>query len=73
MVIERIVMKCGRIIIPVSVQEKTLDQLHLIHMGIEKTKLLAHKSIYWININTYIEKQLKITPNVLIFRQYNQI
>ena len=41
-------------------------------MGIEKTKLLACESIYWININDDIEKHIKIALHVLIFSKPNQ-
>ena len=41
-------------------------------MGIDKTKLVACESIYWININSDIEKQIKISLHVLIFSKPNQ-
>ena len=46
-------------IIPLVLQKKTLDQLHVNHMGIEKVRLLACKCIYRININTGIENTIK--------------
>ena len=48
-------MKSRRRLIPVSPQKTVLHQLHTNHMGIEKTRLLVHESIYWININDDIE------------------
>ena len=53
-VIDGIVMKGRCIIIPEVLKQQLLDQLHVNHMGIEKTNLLAHKSIYWVNINNDI-------------------
>ena len=51
-VIDGVVMNSRCIIIPQDVKQQVLDQLHLNHMGIEKkTKLLACKSVYWVNIN----------------------
>ena len=44
--------------------EKVPDLMHVNHMGIEKTTLLAYESIYWININADIGKSIKITPYV---------
>ena len=41
---------------------KALDQLHVSHMGKQKTGLLACASIYWININADIENYIKIVP-----------
>ena len=38
-------MKGRYINIPVVLKQQVLDQLHLNHMGIEKTKLLVCKSV----------------------------
>ena len=38
-------------------------------MGIEKTKLLAGKSVYWININDDMEKHIKKCPSCFTFQQ----
>ena len=48
-------MKGRTIIIPAS-QDKVLKQLHLRHMSIVKTRLLACESIYWVNMNANIEE-----------------
>ena len=40
-VIDRIAMKGRRIIIPVSLQKRPLNQFHVKHMCIEKTRLLT--------------------------------
>ena len=44
-IIEGIVMKGRRIIVPAVLQDKVLKQLHLNHMGIQKMRLL-HVSPY---------------------------
>ena len=36
----------GRRIVPAALQDTALKQLHLNHMGIEKTRLLTGESIY---------------------------
>ena len=41
-----IVMKGRHIIIPERLKQQVLDQLHVNHMGIEKTKLLACALVY---------------------------
>ena len=41
----------GSMIIPAGLQDNKVKQLHLNHIGIDKTKLLAGESIYWINMN----------------------
>ena len=37
-------------------------------MGIEKTKLLTHESIYWVNINTDIDKHIERCNMCLAFQ-----
>ena len=58
-VIDRVVMKGRHIAIPAVLKQQALDQFHLNHMGIEKTKLLMCKSVYWVDINTDIDKHIK--------------
>ena len=48
-------MTAEGIIIHTSLQDKAIKQLHVSHMGIENTRLLACESIYWINMNDDIE------------------
>lgn len=45
----------GRIIIPESMRENTLNILHRAHFGTNKTKLKAKQIIYWPNINSDID------------------
>ena len=45
-----IALKGNRTIIPFLLQQQILQQLQCNHMDIEKMSLLAHKSVYWINI-----------------------
>ena len=58
----------GRMVISSSLQEKALKQPHINHVDIEGTRLLASKSIYWININADTEETIKTAPYVLIFK-----
>ena len=67
-VIDGVVMKGRQIITPTALKQ-VLDLLHTNHMGIKKTKLLAGKSIYWVNINTDIEKHMKNCTTYLEFQQ----
>ena len=41
-------------------------------MGIEKTKLLVHKSVYWIGVNADIENHIKIVLHGFIFSKTNR-
>ena len=67
-VIDGVVMKGRQIVIPTVLKQQVLDQLHTNHMGIEKTKLLTCKSVYWANINTYIKKHIKNCTTCLGFQ-----
>ena len=58
-VIDGIIMKGRHVIVPEMLKTQALEQLHINHMGIEKTKLLTHDSIYWVNINDDIENFIK--------------
>ena len=71
-VIEGIVLKGRHIVIPSSLRQQILEQLHTNHVGIEKTKLLACKSIYWSSINADIEKHIKTVLHVLNFSRHSQ-
>ena len=57
------------IVIPDSLKQQVLTQLHTSHMGIEKTKLLAHDSVFWSNINANIKAYIKHCATCLEFQQ----
>ena len=69
-VIDDMVLKGRCIIIPNSLKQQVLDQLHINHMGIENMRLLAHKCIYWHSININIEKYIK---QCMICLEYQQM
>ena len=71
-VIDGMILKGRCIIIPNSLRQKVLNQLHTNHMGIEKTKLLAHKCVYWYSINADIKKYIKQCATCLEFQQTHQ-
>ena len=56
---DALILKGGRIIIPETMKEEILKNLHYAHQGIEKCKLRAKFSVYWTNINDDIEKLIK--------------
>ena len=62
-------MKGRCIFIPEVLNPQVLDQLHINHMGIDKTKLLAYESIYWASINNNTENYIKICITCLTFQQ----
>ena len=65
-------LKGRHIVIPTTLKQQVLDQLHTNHMGIEKTKLLTHESVYWPSINADIEKYIKSVLYVLNFSRHSQ-
>ena len=68
-IIDGVVLKGRYIIIPTSLKQQVLDQLHSNHMGIQKTKLLTRESVYWSDINADIEKYTKSCATCLEFSQ----
>ena len=45
----------SRVVIPLSLQSKVLDLLHLGHFGIDRMKQLARTAVYWPGIDAAIE------------------
>ena len=71
-VIDGIVLKGRHIGKPTSLRQQVLDQLHTNHMGIEKTKLPAHKSVYWSSTYVDIENILKTVLPALNINRWSQ-
>ena len=71
-VINGIIMEGRHIIIPEIVKTQALDHLHVNHMRIEETKLVACKSVYWVNTNDAIENHIKMVLHALHFSRHNQ-
>ena len=69
MVIDGIILKGRHIVIPNSLRQQVLSQLHTNHMGIEKTKLLSFESVYWSSINADIKGYIKHSATCLEFQQ----
>ena len=68
-VIDGIILKGRHKVIPNSLRQQILEQLHTNHVGIEKTKLLAHESVYWSSINADIENYIINCATCLEFQQ----
>lgn len=54
-VVENLVFKGTKLVVPHSLITETLRDLHYVHMGCEKTKLKAKEIFYWPSMNTHIE------------------
>ena len=57
-----IILKGTRIVVPKSLQQEVLAQLHQGHLGIEKCRLRARGSVFWDNINKDIEDAVRDCP-----------
>ena len=51
-----ILLKCDKIIIPSSLVPDVLKDIHRGHLGIEKCRLRARRSVFWPNMNIDIAK-----------------
>lgn len=54
-----VIMKGNRAIIPASLHETYLQELHKGHPGMESTKRRARDSVFWLIINSDIENKVK--------------
>ena len=50
-IVDGILIKGNRIIIPKVLRAEVLDQIHYAHLGVEKCRLRARDSVFWPNIN----------------------
>ena len=59
-VIDGILLKGSRIVIPMSMQSEMLHRIHEGHQGIEKCKRRARASLYWPGMCTDIENMISV-------------
>ena len=50
-ILDGLVLKGARIIVPKQCKNDLLDKLHKGHFGVDRTKLQARDSVYWPGIN----------------------
>ena len=70
-VLDGLILKGTRIIIPSDCRDDVLEKLHEGHFGIERTKLRARDSIYWPQINQDIETLVKSCDKCQEFSKRN--
>ena len=58
-ILDRLVLKGTRVIIPTQCRKELLEKLHKGHFGVDRTKLRARDPIYWPGINKDIEILVK--------------
>ena len=62
----------NRLVIPKSLQQEVLSQIHYAHLGIEKCRLRARASVFWVGINSDIEKLIKGCDSCQTYKPENQ-
>lgn len=54
-----ILFRGQRVVVPVSLQQLVLQELHHTHVGVTKMKQLARRYVYWMSIDRDIEKYVR--------------
>ena len=67
-----VIFKGKQVLIPETMQNEILKQLHVAHQGIEKTRKLARESVYWLNISKHIETMCKTCETCQKYQNANQ-
>ena len=57
-ILDGVLLKGHRVIIPQNMREVVLSQLHEGHLGISKCKLRARNSVFWPGLNSEIEEKI---------------
>ena len=70
-ILDGLVLKGTRIIIPNSCRDDVLDKVHEGHFGIERTKLRARDTVYWPQMNHDIETLIKSCDKCQEFSKRN--
>jgi len=62
----------NKLVIPKSLQQEVLSQIHYAHLGIEKCRLRARTSVFWVGINSDIEQMVKGCESCQTYKPENQ-
>ena len=71
-VIDRLVLKSDRIIVPVSLRQDTLHMLHQSHLGISKSLLQARSSFYWPGLTKDVTNLIEECSSCQSFQNHQQ-
>ena len=64
-ILDGVLLKGHRVIIPQNMREVVLSQLHEGHLGISKCKLRARNSVFWPELNSEIEEKIGFVRSVI--------
>nr|XP_006819254.1 PREDICTED: uncharacterized protein K02A2.6-like [Saccoglossus kowalevskii] len=71
-IMDEVIFKGERILIPHSLRQEMLKLVHIGHMGIEKSKQRARDILFWPNMNTQIVDMVSKCSICLEYRKSNQ-
>ena len=54
-----LILKGNQVVIPLTLQDHYLNQLHSGHQGINRSQQRARTCVYWPNMNKYIEERIQ--------------
>ena len=57
-IVDRLLVKGSRIVIPTKLRHACLETLHTPHLGLQKALLRAHSSVFWPGMTTDIKAQI---------------
>ena len=67
-VVNGIIFKGSRVVIPKSMQQSIKSKLHEGHLGIVLTQLQAGNCVYWINIDSEIVDMISSCPSCIQYQ-----
>ena len=56
LVVDGVIIKSNRVVVPTSLRQMILQIIHEGHMGIEKYRSRTRRSLYWLNMNNDIHR-----------------
>ena len=57
-IVDGLLVKSNRIVIPTDMRHDCLETLHAPHLGLQKTLLRAHTSVFWPGMTADIQTQI---------------
>ena len=59
---DNLLLRSCRIVVPKPLQKKTIDKIHLGHLGMQKCQLRANAAVWWPGMSKQISKAVKSCP-----------
>ena len=57
-IVDGLLVKGNRIVIPTDMRHDCLETLHASHLGLKKTLLIAHTSVFWLDMTADISAHI---------------